>query len=76
MMDMGILDKDIVLIKHQMSANAGEVVVGITEKGATLKVLGRKNGRVVLEPKNPRYKTIIPEELEIRGVFTGLIRTE
>lgn len=76
MMDMGILDKDIVLIKHQMTADLGEVVVGITENGATLKILGRKNGRTVLEPKNPKYDTIVPEQLEVRGVFVGLIRAE
>lgn len=60
MMDMGILGDDIVLIKHQMTADLGDVVVGITEKGATLKILGRKNGRTVLEPKNSKYDTIIP----------------
>jgi len=76
MMDMGILDKDIVLIKHQMTANVGDVVVGITEKGATLKILGRRNGKIVLEPRNRSYKTIFPKQLEIRGVFVGLIRTE
>lgn len=76
MMDMGVLDNDIVLIKHQMTADIGDVVVGITEKGATLKVFGRKNGRVVLEPKNPKYETIIPEQLEVRGVFIGLVRNE
>jgi len=74
MMDMGILDKDIVLIKHQMVANAGEVVVGITENGATLKVLGYKNGKPILIPRNNMYKIITPEQLEIRGVFAGLIR--
>jgi len=76
MMDMGILDDDIVLIKHQMTANSGDVVVGITEKGATLKILGRKNGRTVLEPRNPKYDTVIPDQLEVRGVFVGLIRAE
>ncbi len=76
MIDMGILDKDIVLIKHQMTANIGDVVVGITEKGATLKTFSRENGRVVLKPRNEKYGTIIPERLEIRGVFVGLIRTE
>ncbi len=74
MMDMGVLNNDVVLIKHQMTANIGDVVVGITEKGATLKVLGQKNGRYVLEPKNQKYETIIPEQLEIRGVFAGLVR--
>src|SRR3990167_6916942 len=69
MIDMGILDKDIVLIKHQMTADIGDVVVGITENGATLKMLGEKNGKTVLEPRNQKYVTIIPEQLEIRGVF-------
>lgn len=74
MIDMGILNDDIVLIRHQMTADIGDVVVGITEKGATLKRLGRKNGITVLEPRNPKYGIIIPKELEIRGKFVGLIR--
>lgn len=74
MIDMGILDNDIVLIKHQMTANVGDVVVGITENGATLKILGERNGKKVLEPRNTKYDTIIPEQLEIRGLFAGLIR--
>lgn len=76
MIDMGILDNDIVLIKHQMTADKGEVVVGITEKGATLKIFDRENGRIVLKPRNPKYDTIIPDDLEIRGTFIGLIRTK
>lgn len=76
MMDMGILNNDTILIKHQMTADVGEVVVGITENGATLKVLGRENGRIILQPKNPKYETIIPERLEVRGIFVGLIRAE
>lgn len=74
MIDMGILDNDVVLIKHQMTADIGDTVVGITEKGATLKVLGQKNGRTILQPRNPKYEIIIPEQLEIRGKFVGLIR--
>lgn len=74
MIDMGILDNDIVLIKHQMTADIGDTVVGITEKGATLKVLWKKDGRIILQPKNPDYEIIIPEQLEIRGKLVGLIR--
>lgn len=74
MLDMGILDNDIVLIKHQMTAENGDVVVAITEKGATLKVLKRKNGKTFLEPRNRDYPTIEPKKLEIRGKFVGLIR--
>src|SRR3989344_5163348 len=36
MLDMGILDNDIVLIRHQQTADIGSVVVGVTENGATL----------------------------------------
>jgi len=57
-----------------MTADTGDVVVGITEKGVTLKILSRDNGRIVLKPRNQKYKTIIPEQLEIRGVFVGLVR--
>lgn len=74
MIDMGILDDDTILIRHQMTADIGDTVVGITEKGATLKVLGRKNGKIILQPRNPKYDIIIPRELEIRGKFVGLIR--
>ncbi len=76
MIDMGILDEDIVLIKHQMTADIGDVVVGITEKGATLKILSKENGRIVLKPRNQRHDTIVPEKLEIRGILVGLIRAE
>ncbi len=74
MIDMGILDNDVVLIKHQMTASPGDVVVGITENGVTLKILSKENGRVVLKPRNQKYDTIIPTQLEIRGVFVGLVR--
>lgn len=74
MIDMGILDNDIVLIKHQMTADRGDVVVGITENGATLKIFDRENGQVVLKPRNQKYDKIIPKQLEIRGIFAGLIR--
>lgn len=74
MIDMGVLDGDIVLIKHQLTALPGDVVVGITEDGATLKVLNYENGKPVLEPRNKNYQIIRPERLEIRGKFIGLIR--
>lgn len=77
MVDMGILDKDIVLIKHQLTAHNGDVVVAVTEKGATLKVYQMKVGeKPYLEPRNKDYPTIYPKQLEIRGKFIGLIRSE
>jgi len=76
MMDMGILNGDVVLIKHQLTANSGDVIVAITEKGATLKVLKRLGNQIMLEPRNKDYPTMLPRQLEIRGKFVGLIRRE
>ena len=76
MIEDGIMDRDIVVIKHQLTAESGNTVVAITEKGATLKIFRKKNGKIFLEPRNKKLKNIHPKELEIRGKFCGLIRKE
>lgn len=77
MIDDGIADGDVVIIKQQNTAENGDTVVAITEQGATLKRFYREgNGQVRLEPRSPRLRPFYPEELEIRGKFIGLIRHE
>ena len=76
MIDDGIADGDIAVIQHMITANNGDTVVAITEKGATLKVLRKQKGLIFLEPRNRKLKNIYPKELEIRGKFCGLIRRE
>lgn len=76
MIDMGILDNDIVLIKHQMTAENGDVIVAITEDGATLKVYKKRGRKIILQPRNEDYPAIEPKRLEIRGKFIGLIRSQ
>lgn len=74
MIEEGILDGDTVVIKHQLEARDGDTVVAVTERGATLKILRKRSGKVYLEPRNENLENIYPEELEIRGKFVGLIR--
>lgn len=74
MIEDGILDSDTVVIKHQLTAESGDTVVAVTEKGATLKILKKRNGKMFLEPRNKKLKKICPKELEIRGKFMGLVR--
>ena len=74
MIDDGIMDEDVVVIKHQKTAESGDTVVAITEKGATLKIFRNKNGKIFLEPRNKKLEDIYPERLKIRGKFVGLIR--
>lgn len=75
MIDMGVLDGDTIIVRHQMTANNGDIVVAITEAGATLKEYINQDGLVKLVPKNSRYEPIIPQHLEIRGILEGLIRS-
>lgn len=74
MIEDGILDNDIVVIKSQQTADNGDTVVAITEDGATLKIFRQQNGRIYLEPRNKNLSNIYPKSLEIRGKFMGLIR--
>ena len=74
MIDEGILDHDIVVVKHQNTADSGDIIIAITEKGATLKIFRNKNGEIFLEPRNKNLKNIYPKTLEIRGKFVGLVR--
>lgn len=74
MIEEGILDGDVVIIRHQRNVNDGDIVVAITENGATLKKFRQKKDQVYLEPRNKKLKLIFPKELEIRGKFIGLIR--
>ena len=74
MIDEGILDQDIIVVKHQNIADDGDIIVAITEKGATLKVFKNKNGIKFLKPRNKKLKNIYPKSLDIRGKFVGLVR--
>lgn len=76
MIEEGILDGDTVVIQHQITAQDGDTIVAITERGATLKILRKRNDKVYLEPRNKRLENIYPEELEVRGKFVGLIRKQ
>ncbi|OGK67276.1 repressor LexA, partial [Candidatus Roizmanbacteria bacterium RIFOXYA2_FULL_41_8] len=74
MIDDGVWDGDIVVVKHQQTADSGDTIVAITENGATLKKYRNQNGKIYLEPRNSRLENIYPKSLEIRGKFVGLIR--
>jgi len=75
MIEDGILDGDTVVVKHQLTAEPGDTVVAVTENGATLKILRKRNDKLFLEPRNKNLKKIYPKELEIRGKLCGLVRS-
>ena len=77
MIDAGILDGDIVILKRTDSANSGDIVVAlIDDEEATLKRLRKKGESVALEAANPAYETSIfgPDRVRVQGRLVALIR--
>ena len=79
MVEAGIHDGDIVVIRRQSTADNGAIVVAlIGEQEATLKRLKRHGaGRIALEAANPAYETRVlgEDQVKIQGRLVGLIRT-
>ncbi len=75
MIDEGIFDGDIVVIRKQEYADNGQTVVAIIDDNeATLKKLYREKNRIRLQPANPTLFPIYRQEVEIRGVVVKIIR--
>ncbi|MCF6328759.1 MAG: transcriptional repressor LexA [Henriciella sp.] len=77
MIDAGILDGDIVILKRTESANSGDIVVAlIDDEEATLKRLRKKGDSIALEAANTAYETRIfgPDRVRVQGCLVALIR--
>lgn len=78
MIEAGINDGDIVVIREQSTADNGDIVVALVEEQeATLKRFRRKGGMIALEAANPAYETrLFPDHaVRVQGRLVGLIRT-
>jgi site-specific DNA-methyltransferase (cytosine-N4-specific) len=75
MVDEGIFDGDIVVIKQQPIADDGQTIVAIVnDNEATLKKIYREKDRFRLQPANPSLFPIYTKELEVRGIVVKIIR--
>ena len=75
MIDEGIFDGDIVVIKQQPTAYNGQTIVAIINNNeATLKKIYREKDRFRLQPANPSLFPIYTKELEVRGIVIKIIR--
>jgi repressor LexA len=78
MIEAGINNGDIVVIRETEAADDGDIVVALVEgHEATLKRYHREGSIIALEAANPAYETRrYPEEqVRIQGLLVGLIRT-
>ncbi|MGQ7794345.1 transcriptional repressor LexA [Faunimonas sp. B44] len=77
MIEAGIHDGDVVVIRRQDTANSGDIVVAlIDDEEATLKRLRKKGASIALEAANPAYETRIfgPDRVQIQGRLAALLR--
>lgn len=77
MVDAGILDGDIAVLRRTDTAQTGDIVVALIDsEEATLKRFRRKGNSIALEAANPAYGTRIfgPDRVQVQGTLTGLVR--
>lgn len=76
MIDDGIFDGDVVLVKRQSTANNGETVVALLDGSeVTLKKIFREKNRFRLQPANPQIKPIYTKKLVVQGKVISVIRS-
>ena len=74
MIDIGILDGDMVVVRRQETADNGEIVVAMIDGEATVKRFYRENGGFRLQPENAAMEPILTDHVIILGKVTALLR--
>ena len=77
MIEAGIDDGDLVVVKKQMYADDGDIVVALVDNQNTLKRFYRDNDnrKVILHPENKRMKDIVVDDCFIQGVACHVIKS-
>jgi repressor LexA len=74
MIDAGIFDGDMVVVRRQPTAENGEIVVALLEEEATIKRFFKEKGWIKLQPENSLMEPIMVREIDILGKVVGLLR--
>jgi repressor LexA len=75
MVDAGILDGDLVVVKSQEVASDGEIVVALVGDEATVKRFFQEADHVRLQPENATMEPIRSKEVRVLGRVVGLMRS-
>lgn len=77
MIEVGIFDGDLVVIRRQPDANDGDLVAALIDgEEATVKRLRRESGQIVLMPENRSYEPMVYEDgVEILGRVVAVLRS-
>ena len=74
MINAGILDGDIVIVRKTETAENGKIVVAMIDEEATVKTFYKENGEFRLQPQNPAMEPIIVKDLSIIGEVVANFR--
>lgn len=76
MIEAGIMEDDLVIVRQQSMAQTGETVVALVGEEATVKRLEKdREGRYILQPANPMYEPIpVNENVSIIGKVVNVVR--
>ena len=74
MIDAGILDGDIVVVRLQQGADNGDIVVARMGEEATVKRFYREKDTIRLQPENPTMPPIFSTDVDICGKVIALVR--
>ena len=74
MINAGILNGDLVVVRSQPTANQGEIVVAMIDDEATVKRLSRRGGHTWLLPENDEYSPIDGTYAQILGKVAAVVR--
>src|ERR1044072_6316105 len=79
MIEAGILEGDVVVVRRAQDARDGEIVVALagddeSADEATVKTFYKEKGRIRLQPENSLLEPIYAEHVQVMGVVTGVFR--
>ncbi len=74
MINAGIFDGDVIIVRQQNTANNGEIVVAMIEDSATVKRFYKRNNKVILHPENDNLDDMVFDNVVILGIVKGLMR--
>ncbi len=74
MINAGIFDGDMILVRQQQTAQNGDMVVALLDDSATVKTFYKEDDHIRLQPENDSMDPIIVTEALILGRVIGVFR--
>jgi SOS regulatory protein LexA len=75
MIEAGILDNDLIIVRKQHEARNGEIVVAMIGEEATVKRFFKERTLIRLQPENSAMEPIYSQDVTILGKVIGVFRT-